>query len=83
MNVLLYSFSAHYQEGLHISDENSSCVDDLCFQTKTYEFLVKFKVEMEQGDSSSVASVAGGVSLLEEREKKKFIRVTSISLNYI
>ena len=30
---------------------------------------------MEQGDSSSVASVAGGVSLLEEREKKKFIRV--------
>ncbi|CDW73956.1 UNKNOWN [Stylonychia lemnae] len=46
-------------------------------KTRTFEFMVKFKVEMENNqDSSSIYSANGGtpLALIEEKEKKKFLK---------
>ena len=41
--------------------------------------MIKFKIEMDSEDSSSIYSASGTtpISLIEEREKKKFLKVGS------
>lgn len=47
--------------------------------TRTFEFMIKFKVEMDagEGESSSLYSASGTtpMALIEEKEKKRFLKV--------
>jgi hypothetical protein len=51
-------------------------------QTRTFEFMIKFKIEMDSEDSSSIYSASGTtpMAVIDEREKKKFLKVI-LSLN--
>lgn len=60
---------------------SSTSYNDLFCQytetTRTFEFMIKFKIEMEGDDSSSMYSASGTTPLgmIEEREKKKYLKV--------
>ena len=58
---------------VQIKDMLKRCSD----ATKTYEFMIRFKIEMEGDDSSSIYSASGTtpLALIEEREKKKYLKV--------
>lgn len=45
--------------------------------TRTFEFMIKFKIEMDSDDSSSIYSASGTtpMAVIDEREKKKFLKV--------
>lgn len=47
-------------------------------QTRTFEFMIKFKIEMDNEDSSSIYSASGTtpINMIDERDKKKFLKVT-------
>jgi hypothetical protein len=44
---------------------------------KVYEFMIRFKIEMDGEDSSSIYSASGTtpMAMIDEREKKKFLKV--------
>ena len=50
--------------------------------TKTFEFMIKFKIEMDSEDSSSIYSASGTtpMAVIDEREKKKFLKVNNRSI---
>jgi hypothetical protein len=55
--------------------------------TRTFEFMIKFKIEMDSEDSSSIYSASGTtpMAVIDEREKKKFLKVHigwSLTLKY-
>ena len=49
-------------------------------QTRTFEFMIKFKIEMDSEDSSSIYSASGTtpMAVIDEREKKKFLKVSYV-----
>ena len=46
-------------------------------ETRTFEFMIKFKIEMDSEDSSSIYSASGTppINIIDERDKKKFLKV--------
>jgi hypothetical protein len=51
-------------------------------ETRTFEFMIKFKIEMDSEDSSSIYSASGTtpINIIDERDKKKFLKVSIILL---
>ncbi len=49
-------------------------------QTRTFEFMIKFKIEMDNEDSSSIYSASGTtpINMIDERDKKKYLKVRSL-----
>lgn len=45
-------------------------------ETRTFEFMIKFKIEMDSEDSSSIYSASGTtpINIIDERDKKKFLK---------
>ncbi len=48
--------------------------------TRTFEFMIKFKIEMDSEDSSSIYSASGTtpINIIDERDKKKFLKVSQL-----
>lgn len=52
-----------------------------CTQDKVFEFMVRFKIEMDGEDTSSIYSASGTtpMAVIDEREKKKYLKVRDLS----
>ena len=49
-----------------------------CTSDKVFEFMIRFKIEMDGEDSSSIYSASGTtpMAMIDERERKKYLKVT-------